>query len=185
VSREVAEEQATRAAGIAGGRPGLAIALATRPEVAAFRHLWLGVAHRLPAHPGGAFLLADEVMEATEPLLSALKERHHDQREAAVEEGVAARTLRDRQDRELKRATAALHVTGLEILASYYRDVAAAQHGAPVRNHDIPAAALSAVAPVRALVNADRVLATVEALEANQRPHLAFATLFADLGSDA
>lgn len=181
----VPEEQASRAAQIAGGRPGLALALATRTEVAAFRHLWLGIPLRLPEHPGGAFLLADEVLAATEPLLAALKERQQEQREAVPDDGVTTRSIRDRQDRELRRATDALHVTGLEILASYYRDVAAAQFGAPVRNRDIPAGALSAVAPAAALLNAERVLATIEALEANQRPHLAFATLFADLGSNA
>jgi hypothetical protein len=34
------------------------------------------------------------------------------------------------------------------------------------------------------LRHAEKALATVEALRANQRPQLAFATLFADLGSD-
>jgi len=96
----------------------------------------------------------------------------------------APRSLKDRQTRELKRATDALHVTGLEILASFYRDVAAAQFGSPVRNTDVPIAALSSMTPKRAVACADRILTAIEALGANQRPQLAFANLFAELAVD-
>ncbi len=183
VAAGVAGEQAESATRISGGRPGLALALATRPEVATFRHTWLSVPLRLSGQPGDAFLLADEVMAASEPLLKALKDGQATEAAAAVE-GTDAKALRDRQARQLKRATAALHVAGLEILAGFYRDAAAAQFGAPVRNPDIPATALTRVRPAEAVANAGRVLETIEALEANQRPVLAFANLFADLGAD-
>jgi DNA polymerase III subunit delta' len=175
--------QAAHAARISGGRPGLALALATQPEVAEFRRVWLGLPLRLSEHPGDAFLLADEVMAAAEPLLAALRDRQQEE-EAAAPEG-AGRALKDRHERELRRATAALSVSGLEILAGFYRDAAAAQLGAAVRNPDIPAPALTRIAPARAVRNAGRVLDAIDSLQANQRPQLAFAALFADLGAGA
>ena len=178
----VGEKQAGEAARIAGGRPGLALALATEPQVADYRRLWLSIPMRLGEHPGDAFRLANETMEAAEPLLAALKQRQEDERDALGDD--ASRGLKDRQTRELKRATDALHVTGLEILASFYRDVAAAQLGSPVRNTDIPVAALSSTTPKRAVTSAERILVAIEALATNQRPQLAFAHLFAELAAD-
>jgi hypothetical protein len=179
----IAEEQATEATRIAGGRPGLALALSTEPQVAVYRRLWLGVPMRLGEHPGDAFRLADETMAAAEPLLAALKQRQQIEREGLGDD--APKALRDRQTRELKRATDALYVTGLEILASFYRDIAAAQFGVPVRNTDVPIAALSSVTPRQAVAGVERVLEAIEALAANQRPQLAFANLFAELAGHA
>ncbi len=183
VARGIEPAQAERAARIAGGRPGLAIALATRPEVAHFRQAWLSVPMRVSEHPGDAYVLADEVTAACEPLLTALREDQAERTAAAEEGGSAGRALRERHERELRRATASLYVSGLEILAGFYRDAAAAQFGAPVRNPDVPATALASVLPAVAVTHAERVLETIEALEANQRPTLAFANLFADLGA--
>jgi DNA polymerase-3 subunit delta' len=183
-ARGVDPGQAEQAARISGGRPGLATAFATRPEVADFRRVWLSVPLRLEAHPGEAYRLADDVIAAAKPLLEALQTRHGDELEAAPREGSALRLLRERQDRELKRATGSLHVTGLEILASFYRDAAAAQFGAPVRNTDIPSSAFTRVLPARALAAAGRVFAAIEALRTAQRPRLAFAALFAELAAD-
>jgi len=182
-ARGVEHDQAERAARISGGRPGLALALATRPEVAHFRQAWLSVPLRVTDHPGDAYLLADAVTEACEPLLGALRDDQADRVAAAEADGVATRTLRERNERELKRATASLYLSGLEILAGFYRDAAAAQFGAPVRNPDVPATALASVLPGVAVANAERVLETIEALDSNQRPTLAFANLFADLGA--
>ncbi len=181
--RGVEPVQAEQAARISGGRPGLAVALATRPEVAAYRHAWLSVPLRLSAVPGDAYVLADDVAAACEPLLAALRADQADSLAAAEREGAASKALKERQERELKRATASLYVSGLEILAGFYRDAAAAQYGARARNTDVPATALADVLPATAIANAERVLETIEALESNQRPTLAFAHLFADLGA--
>jgi len=185
VALGIEPDQAERAARISGGRPGLALSLATEPEVATFRRLWLSVPMRLPEHPGDAYLLAEEVAAAVEPLLAALKARQGDEAAGQEAEGAAARALRDRHTRSLKRASSSLYVSGLEILAGFYRDAAAAQFGGGVRNPDVPAKAFTAVHPARAVRNASRVLETVDALRANQRPQLALANLFADLGGDS
>ncbi len=184
VARGVDAAQAEQAARISGGRPGLAVELATQPEVAAYRHAWLSVPLRLSALPGDAYMLADEVAAACDPLLAAIRQAHAERLAIAEQEGASSKSLKERHDRKLKRATSALYVSGLEILAGFYRDAAAAQFGAAARNADIPAKALADVLPADAIANAERVLETIEALEANQRPTLAFANLFADLGAD-
>jgi DNA polymerase-3 subunit delta' len=178
-------EQAEQATRISGGRPGLALALATRPEVAEYRRVWLSVPLRLPEHPGDAFVLADEVMAASEPLLAALRERQQAEAAEAAAHGGGGRVLKDRHEREMRRASSALYVSGLEILAGFYRDAAAAQFGAPIRNPDIPASALTKVRPAVAAANIERIMTAIESLQANQRPALAFAALFADLGAPA
>ncbi len=183
--RGIEADQADGAARISGGRPGLALAIATRPEVAVYRRAWLSVPLRVTEKPGDAYRLTAEIMAAGEPLLAALRERQDAEAGDAEERGADLRGLRDRHERDLKRASRSLFVTGLEILASWYRDAAAAQFGAPVRNRDVPAAALTAVVPEAAVTRAARVLDTIESLQANQRPELAFATLFADLGRDS
>lgn len=183
VSLGVEKDQATEASRIAGGRPGLALALATEPQVAVYRRLWLSIPMRLGEHPGDAFRLAAETMESAEPLLAALKQRQQEELDAHGDD--VSKAFRDRQTRELKRATDALYVTGLEILASFYRDVAAAQFGVPVRNTDVPIAALSSITPRQAVAGVERVLSAIEALAANQRPQLAFANLFAELAAHA
>ena len=178
--RGIEAGQAANAARISGGRPGLALSLATQPAVAGFRRAWLDVPLQLSAAPGNAYRLAAEVIDATTPLLDALKERQA----AQAEEAPDASAVAERHERELRRASSSLHETGLEILLSFYRDVVAAQLGAPVRNRDLPTAALTVCAPPAAMRRADRVLKTFEVLEANQRPQLAFASLFADLGAE-
>jgi DNA polymerase-3 subunit delta' len=182
IAREVDAERAEQAARISGGRPGLAISLATRADVAAFRNIWLSVPLRLSEHPGEAYRLADEVTAAADPLLAALKDRQTEEAASLARDGALSKAVEQRQTRELKRASIALHVSGLEILASFYRDAAAAQLGAPVRNPDIPAPALTRLSPRRAVKNADRILEAIESIEANQRPQLAVAALFSDIG---
>jgi DNA polymerase-3 subunit delta' len=183
-ARGVDPERAVHAAATSGGRPGLALMLATRPEVAAFRRAWLEVPSRLEPAPGHAFRLAEEVMAASEPLLAALDDRQQSEIDAASDDGTI-RVMTERHDRERRRAAAALHVTGLEILASWYRDAAAAQFGAPVRNRDVSGAELAGVAPAAAVARADVVLAAIASLEANQRADLALANLFTDLAATA
>ncbi|MBN2113561.1 MAG: AAA family ATPase [Acidimicrobiia bacterium] len=185
VERGVDPEQAHHAAVASGGRPGLALMLATQPQVAAFRRAWLSVPGRVGSQPGGAFRLAEELVAAAEPLLDALDQRHRFERDQVEAEGALGRAVKERQERERRRAAAALHTTGLEILASWYRDAAAAQLGAEVRNRDVPPVSLTALTPAAAVSAAGRVLEAVAALHANQRPELAFAALFADLGTAA
>ncbi len=180
----ISAERAEQAARISGGRPGLAISLATRADVAAFRNVWLSVPLRLSEHPGDAYRLADELAAATDPLLAALKERQGEEAAVLEKEGGLNKAAEQRQARELKRAAIALHVSGLEILSGFYRDAAAAQLGSAVRNPDIPAPALTRITPRRAIRNADRVLEAIEAIEANQRPQLALASLFSEIGGE-
>lgn len=179
----VEAERAAGATGIAGGRPGLAIALATQPQVAEFRRIWLSIPPRLSEHPGVAYMLADEVQAAAEPLLATLKQRQRAELDRSEAEGRSGKMIKERHEREMRRATAAIYETGLEILAGFYRDSAAAQLGAPIRNSDIPATELAQVLPARAIAAATRVLGTVESLQSHQRPQLAFAALFSELGA--
>ncbi|NNC74355.1 MAG: hypothetical protein HKN93_02470 [Acidimicrobiia bacterium] len=185
VARGADVDRAVQAARISGGRPGLALALVTEPDVAEYRRQWLGVPGQVTGHPGDSFRLAGDLLSAVDPLLAALKERQAAEAAVAVADGASTKTLKERHDRQLKRAAASLWATGLEILAGFYRDVAAAQVGAPVRNTDIPVSQLTQVMPGEAMRHADRVLETIESLEANQRPQLALAALFAELGGDA
>lgn len=178
-------ESAREAARISGGRPGLAVALAREPRVSSFRDAWLAVPGRLTDQPGDAYRTATDVIQATEPLLEAVKARQEAELERDHPNGDIPKAVSERQQRELARASDALIVTGLELLASFYRDTAAAQLGAPVQNTDLPVSTLTRVTTETAVQNAYRVLDTVESLRSNQRSHLALATLFLDLGTDA
>jgi DNA polymerase-3 subunit delta' len=183
VARGLDAEQAAQAASAAGGRPGLALVLATRPQVAAFRSAWLSVPGRVTPRPGDAYRLAEELVAAVDPLLEGLAERQSDELQSGDDHGHDLKAIRERHDRERKRAATALHTGGLEILASWYRDAAAARYGGPVRNRDVRGADLAEVATRDAVAMAGRVLDTIDALDANQRPELAFGALFADLGT--
>jgi DNA polymerase-3 subunit delta' len=173
-------ERAGEAARISGGRPGLALGLATNPDLAAYRDVWLSIPVRVSPHPGEAFLLADEVLEAVEPLLEELDARHSSEETDDLTPS-ALKALRERHERDRRREKRALHITGLEILASWYADAASAQFGGPVRNRDIPTATLAMIRPESAVANADRALDAVTELQANLRPQLVFATLFTEL----
>ena len=178
-------DAASQVARIAGGRPGLAISLATESQVAAFREVWLRVPDRLTGHPGDAYLLVSDIMGATEPLLEAVKRRQADELDSTYPDGNAPKVVLDRHHRELGRATDALYVAGLELLASLYRDVAAAQFGSPVQNADVPVSTLTRIDAGVAIAHVERIMEAIEALEANQRPQLALASLFVDIGPDA
>lgn len=169
---------------MSGGRPGLAIALANEPKVAAFRDVWLSVPGELTAEPGDAYRVAAMVMEATEPLLEAVKKRQKEDLANNYPDTNVPKTYIERQQRELARLTDSLYESGLELLASFYRDTAAAQIGADVLNTDIPVSSLTRVTTETAVRNASRVLDTIDHLRSNQRPVLALATLFLDLGTD-
>lgn len=167
--RGVDEEQATGVAIVSGGRPGLALSLMTRPEVAAFRDIWLSVPGRVTPHPGDGQRLASLMLSEIEPLV-----------EDAVPEGLS----RDKSQRARRRAESSLLVSGLEILASWYSDSASLQMGGPVRNTDLDLAPFTDVAPRRAVDSAERVLDAVVDIQLNLRRELVLANLFASLGSD-
>jgi len=176
-------ERAAEVARISGGRPGLALALANHVEVAGFRRTWLAVPSQISPEPGRAFLLADHVLEGSAPLLLALEERHRTELDAEGSDLPPARIrmVHERQEREAKRQSHALLTSGLEILASWYADAAVSQFGGPIRNQDVPTTGFVSVTPREAIVRAERVLQAVIELEANQRPRLVLASLFADL----
>lgn len=178
VKTGLAPAQAEDAARISGGRPGLALALATQPDVAVFRKAWLDVPNRVTPKPGEAFRLAEELVAGAEPLLEAIKDRHES--EAADAD---TKAIKQRREREIKRASQSLIITGLEILASWYSDAAVAQFGGEVRNRDVNASDLLLVRPATAVRNADLVLDAVTSLRANQRQNLVLADLFTHLGT--
>lgn len=184
VERGVEPNRAEETARISGGSPGLALAFATQPEAAEFRRQWLSVPLRVSEAPGEGFRLADEMLGAGEPLLAALKE----QQEAEITElqagGLdAPKAVVDRHERALQRANSALTVSGLEMLASWYVDAVSAQHGAPLRNPDLPVAELARVRPDAAVKSAEDALDAVFQLGQNQRPKLVLAHLFTSLGT--
>ncbi len=184
VGQGIEPERAAETARIAGGRPGLALALATEPAAAAYREAWLSVPAELTDHPGDAYRLADKVLAASEPLLEAIKRRQQDEIDRAYGDGTPPKAVLERQEREIRRASDALNITGLELLAAFYRDTAAAQLGAAVQNTDIPVKLLTRIDVSAAVARADRVFEAIDALHANQRVTLALVALFVDLGDD-
>ncbi len=185
VATGVERERAAEVARISGGRPGLALALANRSDVAAFRHMWLSVPLQVSPRPGDAYRLADHIVES--PLLEALEERHQEELRAQSEGAPSAqlKAIKERHRREVRRQTQALMVSGLEILASWYADAAMSQLGGRIRNQDVPASRFVIVTPRQAMQKAERTLEAVDQLEANQRPRLVLATLFTTLGAEA
>jgi len=151
---------------VAGGRPGLAIALTRQPQVAEFRRLWLALPGRVTPRPGEAQRLAEEVLEALAPMIA---------------EAVGDIEDKDRKARAERRTELALLTSGLEILASWYTDSASLQHGGPIRNTDIPLADLTDVTPAQAVANAERVLDATIDLQLNLRRQLLLSHLFTTL----
>lgn len=169
VDRGLGEEVATGVAVVAGGRPGLALALMSQPEVARFRELWLSIPAQVSPHPGDGQRLASVVLEELVPL---------------VEESIPHDMPKDKAQRARRRAEMSLLVSGLEILASWYSDSASLQLGGPIRNSDVDLASLTDVAPRRAVSSAESVLDAVVDIQSNLRRELVLANLFSSLGSD-
>lgn len=168
IERGLHEDAATGVAGVSGGRPGLALALMSQPEVARFRDMWLAIPGLVTPHPGDGQRLAMEVLSELEPL---------------VEDSVPEDVPKDRAQRARRRAEMSLLVSGLEILASWYSDSASLQLGGPIRNRDLDLASLTDVAPRRAVSSAEAVLDAVVDIQANLRRELVLANLFSALGS--
>lgn len=168
-SRGLAEEAANGVAVVSGGRPGLALALMSQPEVARFREMWLSIPSEVSPHPGDGQRLAMELLAELAPL---------------VEQSIPDDLPKDKAQRARRRAEMSLLVSGLEILASWYSDSASLQLGGPIRNSDLDLAAFTDVAPRRAVSSAEAVLDAVVDVQANLRRELVLANLFSALGSD-
>lgn len=169
MSRGLSEDEAGGVAVVSGGRPGLALALMSQPEVARFRDMWLSIPGQVTPHPGDGQRLAMEVLGELAPF---------------VEQSVPEDVPKDKAQRARRRAEMSLLVTGLEILASWYSDAAALQLGGPIRNTDLDLAAFTDVAPRRAVSAAEEVLDAVVDIQANLRRELVLANLFSSLGSN-
>ncbi|MFQ5967136.1 MAG: ATP-binding protein [Acidimicrobiia bacterium] len=177
------DERAAEVARISGGRPGLALSLASRSDIALFRNIWLNIPQEVSPRPGDAYQLADRVLESSTPLLESLDQRHQAELEAEGPEVSTAhlKAVQERHARELRRQSQALMTSGLEILASWYADAAISQFGGAIRNRDVRTTSFVAVTPRQAVARAERTLRAVAELEANQRPRLVLASLFSDL----
>jgi hypothetical protein len=167
--RDIGRSMAESVAVVSGGRPGLALALMDRPEVARFRDLWLSIPGQVTPHPGDGQRLASAVLGEISPL---------------VDQSVTGEMSKDREQRARRRAEQSLLVNGLEILASWYTDSASLQMGGPVRNSDLPLGEFTEVTPRKAVASAEKILDAVVDIQANLRRELVLANLFAGLGSE-
>ncbi|MPZ54253.1 MAG: AAA family ATPase [Acidimicrobiia bacterium] len=169
VDRGVLPENAEAAALAAGGRVGLAVSLATSPDLAEFRRNWLGIPVRLTGRPGDARRLAEEMIASLQPMI-----------ETTIPDDLTKEAAR----KATRFAERALLVRGLEILASWYTDAASVQVGGPMRNSDLPIASLTAVSPGRAVTAVDWVMDAVVDVGGNMRTPLLLADLFTRLGTE-
>jgi hypothetical protein len=167
-SHGLTEEEAHGVAVVSGGRPGLALALMSQPEVARFREMWLSIPGQVTPQPGEGQRLAMELLGELAPL---------------VEQSVPEDLPKEKAQRARRRAEMSLLVSGLEILASWYSDSASLQLGGPIRNSDLDLGAFTDVAPRRAVSSAEAVLDAVVDIQANLRRELVLANLFSTLGS--
>lgn len=163
-------DQVGGVAAVTGGRPGLALALMSQPEVARFRKLWLSIPDQLSPHPGDGQRLAAVVLEELGPMADA---------------SVPADMAKEAAQRARRRAELSLLVSGLEILASWYVDSASLQMGGPVRNTDLDLASLTELGPRQAVQSAELVLDAVVDIQANLRREMVLANLFATLGANS
>lgn len=168
VERGLTEEEASGVAAVSGGRPGLALALMSQPEVALFRDLWLSIPGQVTPHPGDGQRLAMELLLHLAPM---------------VDQSIPEDLPKDKAQRARRRAEMSLLVSGLEILASWYSDSASLQLGGPIRNSDLDLGSFTDVPPRRAVSSAEAVLDAVVDIQANLRRELVLANLFSTLGS--
>jgi hypothetical protein len=169
VERGLSDAEAEVVAMVSGGRPGLALALMSQPEVARFREMWLSIPGHVTPRPGDGQRLAMGVLAELAPL---------------VEQSVPEDVPKDKAQRARRRAEMSLLVSGLEILASWYSDAASLQLGGPIRNSDLDLATFTDVAPRRAVSSAEKVLDAVVDIQANLRRELVLTNLFSSLGSE-
>ena len=186
VARGIDPDRSAMTARIAGGSPGLALDLVNDAGVGAFRHSWLAVPGKIGSRPGDGYRLAEEIMGAHKPLLATVERRLKSEIEELESRGYTVpKSLKDRQDRTLRRTSNALLTTGLEIMASFYIDSISAQCGGPLRNPDLTPHELTLNTPSKAVRSADLILDAAVQLRRNQRPRLVLAWLFATLGQES
>ncbi len=170
VERGLSQDEAQGVAMVSGGRPGLALALMRRPEVAGFRQLWLSIPGQVSPRPGDGHRLAQLVLDELAPL---------------VERSLTGDMTKEQEQRARRRVEQSLLVNGLEILASWYSDSASLQLGGPLRNTDLSLGSFTDISPRQAVGSADRILDAVVDIQANLRRELVLANLFAGLGSES
>jgi hypothetical protein len=168
VERGLSKEAANGVSVVSGGRPGLALALMSQPEVARFREMWLAIPGQVTPHPGDGQRLAGLMLEELAPF---------------VDRAIPEDLTKDREQRARRRAEMSLLVSGLEILASWYSDSASLQLGGPIRNSDLDLGAFTDVAPRRAVSAAEEILDAMVDIQSNLRRELVLANLFSSLGS--
>jgi DNA polymerase-3 subunit delta' len=170
----IAEDQAHRVAVAAGGRPGLALLLATSPAVAAFRTAWLSVPARLTSQPGDAIRLAEAMVAAADPLLRSGSARA---RLAAAEEISRTAAYKDRHERNAAGGGGSASLRSGDPRPLVSRAASLVRRAA---QPDVP----TELAGVRCDVVA-RARRHAPVIPRSQRPELAFSALFADLGASA
>ena len=137
VERLIAEgaepERARLAAEAAQGDLDRARLLASDPEAAARRALFVSVPHRLDGSGSAAAALVDQLLASVEAAAAPLSARHADEMadlaarvERSGERGSGRKAMEDRQKRELRRHRTDELRSGLVALASVYRDELAA-----------------------------------------------------------
>lgn len=192
----VPPERAAWAARVAGDLAG-ALRLSFDPEGPDRRAGHLEIPSRLArAGAAEAIRIADELREEVESAQASLRERQR--REVAEHADVygegrgtaaARKRLEDRHRREAKRLERVVHLSALEDVASFYRDVLLSACGAPpgtMVNAELADRVHRAAARTdrRWLLEAlERIAAARRALERNAQPSLALASLLMDLAS--
>ncbi len=184
IDRGVDEEQARVTARITGGSPGLALDLATNPDIEEFRRRWLSVPGRVTSRTGDGFRLAKEMVDAHAPLLKGIKKRRQEEIKElkSREPDTPTGALEAAAKRELRSTGNALLIAGLEMLASWYLDSASVQFGGPRRNPDVPTTDLAMVPIDQAVHSAEIIMDAAVQIRRRQRPGLVLGWLFTSLG---
>lgn len=176
VERGVERAEAEVIAGVAGGRPGMALRLEGEKAAAEFREAWSGKAAQLAERrhlgAGEALAMVDEILAYGERMLDQVRPARGDKGRR-----------REQAQRETRRRRRLLWVSGLEIMAAWYVDAAARALGgsAADRGEGPPR---PQVDPARALRAADLILeAGAELAVINLRPRARMAELFCRLAA--
>lgn len=171
IDRGVDRAEAKAIAEVVGGRPGMALQLQGQTAAAQFRTAWLEKAAQLSEREnlgaGEALVMVDDVLIWGERMLDQVRPPKK-----------ASSGQKEQARRETRRQRRLLWVSGLEIMAAWYVDAAAASLGGSShrRARETP---LGPVDPAGALRAADLILeAGAELGTINLRPRVRLAELF-------